>query len=165
MKKKLSKLSLLLIAVLLLGMISYASEDTQITANTAMKVSTDATLYESASDSSNAVTTLASGTPVIVREDAKDGWCKVSYKDTYGYVKTESLAALVSADEISSEFDAMSRQVQLMFDSIIVSEQEKKRSRIWGAIIVVLVAVIFGVGIVSSIKGKDNKSSKSAEGK
>lgn len=165
MKKKLSKLSLLLIAVLLLGMISYASEDTQITANTAMKVSTDATLYESASDSSNAVTTLASGTPVIVREDAKDGWCKVSYKDTYGYVKTESLAALVSADEISPEFADMQKQVQLLFDSIIVREQEEKRSRIWGAIIVVLVVVIFGVGIISSIKGKDKKDGKTAEGK
>lgn len=165
MKKKLAKLSLFLIAILLFGMIAYASEDAQITANTALKVSVDATLYESASDSAKAITTLAAGTPIIVREDAKDGWCKVSYKDTYGYVKTENLDVLVSADEISPEFDEMQEHVQLLFDSIVVREQEKKRSRIWGVIIVVLVVVIFGVGIISTIKGKDKTDNKTAEGK
>lgn len=166
MKHRFGILSLLLITLLFLGRISYAAEETDITANMVMQAAVDVTLYESADDTSGVVADFEAGTPLIIQEDVKDGWCKVSYKDTYGYIKAENLTMLADNDEISAEFSKVENQMQLVFDNIVLMEQEKKRSRIWGAIIVVLVVAIFGVGILSSIKGNKDKNmdNKTTEG-
>lgn len=157
MKKKLFKLSFLLIAILIMGITVYASEAAEITENMVMKVSGKTEVHESADDTSNVVATFEAGTPIIIQEKPQNGWCKVSYKESIGYVKTESLVLLSGESELANEFEQTHNQVQLMFDNIVLAEKEKSRSRIWGVIIVILVVLIFGVGIVSSIRGKKDK--------
>ena len=162
MKKKLFGLSLLLIVVLTFGTIVCAEEGTQILANTALQTAADTVLYEKADNTSKSLATLTAGTPVVVCEDAQNGWCQVSYKESKGYVETKNLKAIGDKEGLSAEFEQIKTQVSLMFDGIVVYEQEKKRSRIWGAIVIILVVAIFGVGIFSTIKG--NKGKKKTEG-
>lgn len=163
MKKNLFKLSLFLAAVLVMGFTVCAAGEIEITANMAMKVSAKTDLHENADEASSVVATFEADTPVIIMENPQNGWCRVSYQETSGYVKVSALAMLSDSDEISDEFEQAHNQVQLMFDSIVLTEKEKGRSRIWGAIIVILVVLIFGVGILSTVKG--NKGKKKTEGK
>ena len=137
------------------GITSKAAEE--ITENMVLQISEDTAIYEKPDENSNTTGTFNSGTPVIVREDAKNGWCKVSYQDTEGYVRTSGLKKIGDLKQIAAEFDAISDNMQLIFDSIVLREQEERRTRIWGVVIVTLVIAIFGVGIISSIKsGKEN---------
>lgn len=123
-----------------------------ITANMVMQISEDAVVYESADNTADVVVTLKSGTPVIIREDSQGEWCRISYQNIEGYVNTSKLQMIGDVKQIASEFNVMGANMQLIFDSIVVIEQEKRQTRIWGVVIVVLVVAIFGVGIISSLQ-------------
>jgi len=79
-----------------MGMTVCAADVENIKKNKVLQTNSDVELHE-APDAASAVTgTLSAATPVIVKEDAKDGWCMVAYQETVGYVQVTSLGLLGS---------------------------------------------------------------------
>lgn len=78
-------------AVYASDMIVYAINTDDIKKNTVFQVSTDVELHEMPDITSAVTAALPGGTPVIVKEDAADGWCKVAYREQTGYVQISFL--------------------------------------------------------------------------
>ena len=112
MKKYLGKIAGVLLILLAMGMTVCAAEtdDINIKKNQVFQVNSDADLHEQPDAASAVTATLPGGTPVIVREDAADGWCLVSYQKQSGYVQVSILGFLGSP--ISSAAPASTEQEQ-----------------------------------------------------
>lgn len=96
MKKGLGRILGVLFILLVAGMTVCAEDAENIKKNRVFQTNGDVELHETP-DAASAITgTLPSATPVIVKEDAKDGWCKVSYQETAGYVQISYLVPLGS---------------------------------------------------------------------
>lgn len=96
MKKSLGRIVSVLCILLVMGMTVCAADVENIKKNKVLQTNSDVELHE-APDAASAVTgTLSAATPVIVKEDAKDGWCMVAYQETVGYVQVTSLGLLGS---------------------------------------------------------------------
>lgn len=157
--KKWMRGTLAAIAVLLFnGMTVCAAEE--LKQNMVMETIEEVKLLEAPEKRAEEVIALPAGAAVVLTEDEVKGWCKVSAQETEGYLQTSQLKTLGNAEELNSEFDKISNTVQLIFDEIIVRENETKQSRIWGTVIVVLIAAIFGVGIVSAVKKNKEEEKK-----
>lgn len=112
MKKYLGKIAGVLLILLAMGMTVCAAEtdDINIKKNQVFQVNSDADLHEQPDAASAVTATLPGGTPVIVREDAADGWCLVSYQKQSGYVQVPVLGLLGSP--VSSAAPASTDQEQ-----------------------------------------------------
>lgn len=108
-------------------------------------------LYQKENLASKILDTIEKGIPVMVLEQNKD-FCKVQYKDNTGYVETSKLQ--VENAEVAEEVEEQQEYNNALINEIIRMENEKKKSRIWGGVIVGLVVLIFGVGIFHTIKMK-----------
>lgn len=121
-------------------------------------INADTNLYQRASENAKVLTELTEGSLVIFIEGS-DTWSKVCLGEFTGYVKTELLQKESPNEELHEEMENLE-----VYDAEFVNEverlmAEKRRSRIFGAIIVVLIVAIFGVGIFSTLRKK-----KQAEG-
>lgn len=110
MKRYLGKIAGVLYLVLAVGMNVCAADtdDINIKKNQVFQVNSDAELHEQPDAASAVTATLPGGTPVIVGEDAKDGWCKVAYQEKAGYVPVSILGILgspVSPPAVSASTD------------------------------------------------------------
>ncbi len=89
-----------LLLVLVMGMTVWAADagviDVDIKKNQVFQVNSDVELHEQPDAASAVTATLPGGTPVIAKEDAKDGWCLVAYQTQTGYVQTSILGLLGS---------------------------------------------------------------------
>lgn len=141
------------ITVMLLGCITIcAAEVETVQKNMVLETVKETQLLEAPNTTAKPVVTLQAGTPVFILEDESDGWCKVSSQEQEGYMKASELKRLGNQEELNAEFDKIGNTVQLVFDEIVTRENEEKQARIWGTIMVVLIAAIFGVGMVSALK-------------
>ena len=73
-----------------------ATDADAITKNRVFQTVSDVNLYEMPDTASAVTASLPSGTPVIIREDAKDGWCMVSYREEMGYMQIAFLGIVGS---------------------------------------------------------------------
>lgn len=98
MKKYMGKIVGVLFALLAMGMTvcAAATDDINIKKNQVFQVNSEAGLHEQPDAASAVTATLPGGTPVIIKEDAKDGWCKVAYQEQTGYVQVSILGLLGS---------------------------------------------------------------------
>ena len=98
MKKRLGIIAGVLL-MLVMGMTVWAADagmNIEIKKNQVFQVNSDAELHEQPDAESAVAATLPGGTPVIAKEDAKDGWCLVAYQTQTGYVRTSILGLLGS---------------------------------------------------------------------
>lgn len=82
MKKRLGIIAGVLL-MLVMGMTVWAADagmNIEIKKNQVFQVNSDAELHEQPDAESAVAATLPGGTPVIAKEDAKDGWCLVAYQ-------------------------------------------------------------------------------------
>lgn len=96
MKKHLHRILSVLFVLLAMGMTVCAADAENIKKNRVFQTNSDVELHEEPDSASAIIDTLSGGTPVIVREGAKDGWCMISYQDTVGYVEISFLGILGS---------------------------------------------------------------------
>lgn len=73
-----------------------AADIDEIKKNRVFQVSSDVELHVEPDLASEIAAMLPGGTPVIIKEDVQDGWCKVAYREQMGYVQIFFLATVGS---------------------------------------------------------------------
>ncbi len=89
-------LTLLVIGKIVYCPTVYAADADDIKKNRVFQVSSDVELHAEPDPASEITAMLPGGTPVIIREDVQDGWCRVSYSEQTGYVQISFLATVGS---------------------------------------------------------------------
>lgn len=146
-----------------------AEEDTAVSElNQVMTIQQDCDARELPDQNAQAVHQYAAGESVWVTGETGDGWYRISYQGSEWYIPKESTielqietqeqgtASLVEAglDEEMAEAEVESK---ILVEEVERQREEKKNSRIWTVVIILLVAGIFVTGIISAIK-KEKKN-------
>lgn len=152
MKKGLGRVLCVLAILYMTGMTVCAADAGTIKKDMVLQTNSDVDLHEKPDASSAITATLQNGTPVVIGEDEKDGWCLAAFRENTGYVQTSFLRSLGSQDELDSEFRNIKEESILTYREAETAKQHIVSTRIWGIVIVVLVVAIFGAGIVSAMK-------------
>lgn len=156
MKNKKDKLGRIIgvlaaLAIVASARMAYAAEDAgDIKAGMVLQINDDATLYEEPDKPAAVAAALEKGTPVIITQDAKDGWCMVSYQGQSGYVQTSHLGIVGDGDELADEFKAVSEEGIASYQEADMQQGKFVSERMWGIAIAVLVIAIFGAGMLSA---------------
>lgn len=130
-----------------------AAETNGAVAGTILKTDADVEVYQTASETSEVTAALEAGTVVLVTEDnAVEGWCRISVRDTTGYIKTGHLVPLASSEEINQEFEQIGNNYHMVFNEVQQLEKQQSQTKMWGAVIAVLVVGIFAAGIIPVIR-------------
>lgn len=76
-------------------------------------------------------------------------------QDTVGRaLLADQLQQIEDSTELDAEFSSLEEESVMIVEEVERQRKEALRSKIWGAIIIVLVIGIFGMGILSAIKDK-----------
>ncbi|MCM1386977.1 MAG: SH3 domain-containing protein [Bacillus sp. (in: Bacteria)] len=104
-------------------------------------------------DESEILHTYHSGDTIFVTGQTAEGWYQVRYQDIVAYIPIERTA------EIERDVEALDEEfaVEEMEGALVVEEVERQRtkaksSKIWGAVIILLIVGIFATGIISTVK-------------
>ncbi|MDE5825272.1 MAG: SH3 domain-containing protein [Lachnospiraceae bacterium] len=181
MKKQLGRILGVLVMLLVMGMTVFASDAEDIKMNKIFQLNSDVELHEQPDTASEVTVSLPGGTTVIVKEDAKDGWCKVAYQENAGYVEISFLGLIGSqstpavtdhqsttenetapgnvgnVSALDEEFKTMKEEGRLAYQEAEDAKEQAKAEKKWGVVIAVLVIAIFAVGIISTLRNKGNK--------
>lgn len=125
-------------------------------------VNTDTKVYESDNEQSEVLLELSASSMAVLLED--DGeWMKVMYQGVTGYVKASALQIENPNPEAAEEYMELAEYDAAFIDELERLTAEKRRSRIYGVMIVVLIAAIFGVGIFTTLKKRKGQEKDGAE--
>ena len=113
---------------------------------------------EEPSEQSKTTITYEAGASVMVTGETADGWYRVAYQDKVGFVKKTDLEETdINIAALDEEFGANEIDGKIFVEEVVRIREQITRSRIWGTIIVLLIAGIFGTGIYSTIKAEQKK--------
>ena len=113
---------------------------------------------EEPSEQSKTTITYEAGASVMVTGETADGWYRVAYQDKVGFVKKTDLEETdINIAALDEEFGANEIDGKIFVEEVVRIREQITRSRIWGTIIVLLIAGIFGTGIYSTIKSEQKK--------
>lgn len=114
---------------------------------------------------SETLMTYEKGASVFVIDSVDDDWVYARYQDMTGYVdKTALLMQTMDTADMDAEFAREAEQTKFVLEEVERYKAEARRSKIWGAVIVVLVLGIFAMGIVSGIRAKKKEETQENEG-
>ena len=100
------------------------------------------------------------GDLVFSTGETGDGWYLVIYQDKTGYVEKNALSAQkLDVEGLDAEMALYEQEGKLVMETVEKYRAEAKRSKIWGGVIITLVAAIFAVGIFSAVKAKKEEDS------
>lgn len=112
-------------------------------------------ILESPDEDSKVMLSIEKNNPVIVTGITKNGWYQISYQDKMGYIQKKYLQAMnINQDEMQQAMGDDEIKDKLFIEEVERLRAERRRSQIWGIIIVLLVVAIFMLGIVSSLQEK-----------
>ena len=156
--KKITKLMLSLMAVVYLlsgmGFTSFAqTEDIQILKLVVTEKGTPG--KEKPTDSAKTLMEYEPGAKLAVVEEPNSTWYGVLYQGQVYYVKqadTIDAEDVAPVEGIDQELEEEYVEGKILIEEIVRQEEEAKKTRIWAAIIIVLIIAIFGVGILSHVK-------------
>lgn len=113
-------------------------------------VNADTFLYEDA-DEASAVLRELKKQELVVPVEIGGAWAKVTTGDVTGYVKSEYVQAENPDPQVAQEIAEQERWDAEFIDEVERLLKEKKRSRIYGVIVICLIVGIFAAGIVSTV--------------
>lgn len=140
---------------------TYAKETEQeaeagVTAlNQIMTAAEDVEAKETPSHSAKVTVTYEKDATVFVTGETANGWYQVSYQKVTGYIPKEKLANQPHDEALDQEFQAMEEESAMIVEEVERYRAESRRSKIWGAVIILLIMGIFATGIIST--GKNDK--------
>lgn len=101
--------------------------------------------------------TFNEGSLLFAAGEAVDGWYYVIYQGTGGYVEEAGLSVLeLDIEGLDAEMAASEAETKFVVEVVEKYRADARRSKIWGTVIIVLVAGIFAVGIFSAVRSNKN---------
>lgn len=114
------------------------------------------------------------GDSVFVTGETNNGWYIVYYQGNIGYIYPKTSGGQntpgaqntsqdvlveqeIDIEALDAELEALEVENKIIVEEVERYRAEVRRSRIWGAIIVLLVIGIFAVGIVSTVRAERKK--------
>lgn len=108
------------------------------------------------------------GDSVFVTGETNNGWYIVYYQGNIGYIYPKAsggpngaqdvlIMQEIDIEALDAELEALEVENKIIVEEVERYRAEVRRSRIWGAIIVLLVIGIFAVGIVSTVRAERKK--------
>lgn len=114
----------------------------------------DVDMQAAPEESGETILSYEKGTLVFVTGETADGWYRVIYQDNEGYVPKDSLQLQeIDVEQLDAEMEQMEQEAVFVVESVEKYRVEAARSKLWGGVIISLVAGIFAVGIISGIRG------------
>lgn len=100
---------------------------------------------------------------IFVTDETENGWYHVKYQDMEGYVEKSGLVVQeIDIAGLDAEMAANEAETKFVIEVVEKYRADARRSKIWGTVIILLVAGIFGVGIFSAVRS--NKSDGEEDG-
>ncbi len=98
------------------------------------------------------------GDNVYVTGQTSDGWYRVRYQDIVGYIQAAQVGEMeLDVAALNEEFAVEEMEGALVVEEVERYRTEARRSRIWGTIIILLVAGVFATGIISTVRSGKKK--------
>lgn len=126
MRKRSGRILCVLAMLFVMGMTVCAADAEDIKKNMVLQTNSDVELHEEPDATSGITATLPGGTPVIVKEDEKDGWCMVAYREDTGYVEVSLLGVLGSQGTPGASDDQAVAENETAVDEGSKSDSEKE---------------------------------------
>ena len=142
-----------LFLILISGMWVQAAEMDNTTIGTLQQLTEDAELKQAPDVDSDTLARMKAGEAVIL-ESSDSQWSMVIYKGTEGYIVNAALGiyGAEESEELEQEFQAVEEENTRMAEEYELLEEDRHSTAVWGVIITLLVAAVFGVGIVTALK-------------
>ncbi len=106
------------------------------------------------------VAAIDQGTMVFVIGEAADGWYEITHAGQRMYIEKSALQAQEAEAELLQEVAQMEEENAMIIEAVERARSAARQSRIWGVIIILLIAGIFAVGIIATVK--NNRINKEA---
>ena len=113
--------------------------------------------------SAETVFSYEAGAVVCVTGETEDGWYTVFYQGKTGYIDMDAAKDAftqmnVDVAGLDAEMAAEEETSKMIIEETERYRTEARRSKIWAAVIIVLVVGIFAMGIVSTLRAGKNKA-------
>ena len=97
--------------------------------------------------------TFQAGDLLFAVGETAEGWYHVVYQEKEGYVEKEGLTVLeLDIEGLNAEMAVNEAETKFVVETVERYRADARRSKIWGTVIIVLVAGIFGIGIFSAVR-------------
>ena len=135
-------------------------ESQSISHNQIMVAEQDVDMKAEPNVESQTLMTYKKGDLVFSTGETADGWYLVMYQDKNGYVEKNALRVQkMDIEGLDAEMAMYAQEGKLVMETVEKYHAESRRSKIWGGVIITLVAAIFAVGIFSALKAKKEEES------
>lgn len=96
----------------------------------------------------------------------EDGdWYRIFYQGQYAYIpKVSAQAQEMNLEALEEEMSREAEEGEAFIESLEMHRSAAKRTRIWGAVIILLILAILVVGVVSAIKKRKQPEEGSQKG-
>lgn len=119
---------------------------------------------ESPQQEAETILSFETGDVLYVTGETENGWYQISYQGKTAYVMKNVLKEQeIDVEAMDAELLAQEDEGRMIVEEVERYRAEVKRSRIWGAVIVLLIIGIFATGIISTVKGEKEKKGNEAE--
>ncbi len=109
------------------------------------------------------VSVQAEGLDRIDTEDSTE--VVADMQDSDAVLLAKQIEQLPDSSQLDAEFSALEEESVMIVEEVERQRAEARRSKIWGAVIIVLVIGIFSMGVVSTRESKKAEDADSAEEK
>lgn len=113
--------------------------------------------------------TFQAGDLLFAMEETTEDWYHVVYQEKEGYIEKDGLKVLeLDIEGLNAEMAVNEAETKFVVEAVERYRADARRSKIWGTVIIVLVAGIFGIGIFSAIRSNrgedDGKNGEKNDG-
>lgn len=130
-----------------------------------MKAEEAIAMKEKPEKSAETLMTFEKDSLIFVTDETENGWYYVQYQDMEGYVEKSGLVVQeIDIEGLDAEMAANEAETKFVMEVVEKYRADARRSKIWGAVIIFLVAGIFGVGIFSAVRSNKNDGEEDGGG-
>ncbi len=111
-------------------------------------------------ETAETIHSYSAGDSILVTGETQ-GWYRVRFQDLTGYIPQAGIVEMeLDVTALDEQFAIEEEEGKMLVEAVEHQRDEARRSKIWGAVIVVLVLAIFATGIVSTMKGGKERGGK-----
>lgn len=118
-----------------------------------MEAAVDTVGREQQSMNAASVMELPAGTHILVVGEETDGWYEIYSQGKTAYVPSKDLTSptILDAAQLEQEMKKIEEEDKAFIESLEMQRKAIARSKVWRAVIIILIAAVFATGMVSAL--------------